>query len=109
MSRARGDLAEDRACEHLRQQGFLIIERNISSRYGEIDVIAVKNEVLHFIEVKSAPSYEQAIRNVTPAKLHKITLTAQSYMKKKGLDPDFCIDVVIVTGSRCELLENVLL
>lgn len=107
--RAVGDAAEDLACNFLRGHGYLIIERNVSSRFGEIDVIAVKEEVLHFIEVKSAPSFEQAVNNITSAKLNKITKTAYTYMKKKRLDPTFCIDAIIVVDGECELLENILI
>ena len=53
MSRQKGNLAEDTACGFLYDNGFTIIERNFYSRFGEIDIIATKDEVFHFIEVKS--------------------------------------------------------
>ncbi len=53
MSRAKGNLAEDKACKFLDENGFMIVERNFYSRFGEIDIIASKDEVLHFVEVKS--------------------------------------------------------
>lgn len=68
MSRAKGNLAEDKACGFLYENGFSVIERNFYSRFGEIDIIALKDEVLHFIEVKSGLDYESAIQNITPKK-----------------------------------------
>lgn len=109
MSRKIGDAAEENACVFLRTEGFRIVDRNVSSRFGEIDIIAMQNDVLHFIEVKSAPTFEQAAANITQDKLRKIQMTAQSYLKKHRLELDFCIDAVIVYGGQCELLENITL
>jgi len=109
MSRAVGDAAEQRAVEFLRSEGFRIVDRNISSRFGEIDILAMKGEVLHIIEVKSAPTFEQAANNITPAKIRKILMTAEAYMKKHRLDTDYSLDAVIVSAGRCELLENITL
>ncbi len=75
MSRAKGNLAEDTACGFLYDNGFTIIERNFYSRFGEIDIIATKDEVLHFIEVKSGLDYESAIQNITPKKLSRLIKT----------------------------------
>ena len=109
MSRLKGDAAEERAAAFLRKSGFRLIDRNVSSRFGEIDIIATKDGVLHFVEVKSAPSFEQAAANVTPAKVRKIVMTAQSYMKKHRLDCDTSFDALIVVGESCELIENITL
>lgn len=47
-----GILGEDKACNFLKKQGFEILKRNFHSKFGEIDIIAKKDEILHFIEVK---------------------------------------------------------
>lgn len=107
MSRAVGDAAEQRAVAFLRAEGFRIIDRNVSSRFGEIDIVAMKGDVLHIIEVKSAPTFEQAAGNITPSKVRKILMTAEAYMKKHRLDLDYVLDAVIVTGGTCELFENI--
>lgn len=107
MSRVKGNLAEEQACKHLLALGFTIVERNCYSRFGEIDIITQKGDVLHFVEVKSAPDYESAINNITPKKLSRVVKTAHAYMKKKAADCDFCIDAVIVTSDKIELLENI--
>ena len=58
MSRAKGNIAEEKACEFLYDNGFSILDRNFYSSFGEIDIIATKDDVLHFIEVKSGDDYE---------------------------------------------------
>jgi len=109
MSRAKGNIAEERAATFLIESGFGIVERNFYSRFGEIDIIASKDAVLHFVEVKSGEDYELAIQNITPTKLSRFTKTVYVYLKKSALDVDFCIDALIVTPHNIELLENITL
>lgn len=108
-TRARGNIAEERGCEYLRSQGLRIVDRNVYNRFGEIDIIALKESVLHFIEVKSAQSYEQAVYNITPAKLQKLNRTIQAYLQKKRLDGEYCIDALIVSAEGIEWIENITL
>jgi len=107
MSRVKGNLAEDKACKFLDENGFMIVERNFYSRFGEIDIIASKDEVLHFVEVKSGLDFESAIQNITPAKLSKLIKTGNVYLKKNGLDVAFVYDAIAVTPKSIELVENI--
>lgn len=107
MSRAKGNLAEDRAVEFLLQNAFSLVERNFYSRFGEIDIIAIKDEVLHFIEVKSGLDYESAIQNITHRKLSRLIKTGDVYIKKNSLHVDFVYDAVVVTPKSVEMLENI--
>ena len=109
MSRAKGDKAEDLACAFLYERGFEIVERNFYSRFGEIDIITIKDEVLHFVEVKSGDDYEAAIQNITPKKLSRLIKTGDVYMKKNSLDINFVYDALIVTPDGVELIENITL
>lgn len=108
-TRARGNIAEEHGCEYLRQNGFRIMDRNVYNRFGEIDIIAFRDEVIHFVEVKSAKTYEQAINNITPSKLQKLHRTIQTYLQKKRLNLDYCIDALIVTDKGIEWIENITL
>ena len=51
-----GNLGEELATEILKANGYYIIRRNFSCPYGEIDIVAIKNKVLSFIEVKTRSS-----------------------------------------------------
>jgi putative endonuclease len=104
LSRQKGNEAEDRAISYLEDQGYLVIDRNYYSRFGEIDIVATKDKVLHFVEVKSGIG--EPVYQITPSKLSKIQKTAQIYMSKKRLDMDFCFDGLIVTEG-IEFLENI--
>ncbi|MFC2074297.1 YraN family protein [Campylobacterota bacterium] len=108
MSRALGDIAEEKACVYISSLGFQIIDRNFTLRGGEIDIIAIKDEVLHFIEVKSGSSYDP-LYNITPKKLQHIINTAHRFMQKKNIDLAFQIDAISVQESTCKLIENITL
>ena len=109
MSRAVGDKGEEKAVLYLQKEGFSIVDRNVSSRFGEIDIIAMKEDVLHFVEVKSSYSYEIAVQNITPTKMKKFLRTVDVYMKKHHLDLCYSIDAVIVTPEETTLIENITL
>lgn len=51
-----GDNGENRACSYLKENGYEIISRNWRTRDGEIDIIAKKQDVLVFVEVKTLPN-----------------------------------------------------
>ena len=109
MSRAKGNIAEEKAVKFLYEKGFNIIEQNFYSRFGEIDIIASKDKVLHFVEVKSGLDYESAVQNITPRKISRLIKTGNVYMKKNGLDVAFVYDAVIVTSTTVEIIENITL
>ena len=98
--------AEDRAVEYLKSSGYYIVERNFHSRFGEIDIVAQKGDVLHFFEVKYSKEYD-AIERITPKKLQKIAKTVDYYIYKKKLDIDYQIDALVVDDDLVEIVENV--
>ena len=109
MSRAKGNIAEDKAVLFLEERGYFIVQRNFYSRFGEIDIIASRSDVLHFVEVKSGEDYELAVQNITPSKLRKLIKTVDVYLKKNALEVDYMLDAVIVTPNEIELLQNITL
>ena len=105
-----GDQSEDLATAFLEQESFIILERNYFARkLGEIDIIAQKDDVLHFIEVKSGKADFDPVYNVTPGKLRKVINSAHYYMKTKNLDVAFSIDALIIRHDEVEFIENVTL
>ena len=106
MSRAKGDAAEAQATRFLMRQGFRILDRNIYSRFGEIDIIAEKAGVVHFVEVKSGTTFEP-IYNLTPAKLQRLLKTVETWLKKERLNLPWQVDALIVRGEKIEWIENI--
>lgn len=104
--RAKGNIAEKQACDFLELNGFEIKQTNFSSKYGEIDIIALKNGVLHFVEVKSGKNFEP-IYNITNQKLEKICKTIAVYNEKYQIDMPFVIDAIIIKNQKIQHLENI--
>jgi putative endonuclease len=103
-SSLQGKKAEDYASRLLLNKGYRIIERNFRSKFGEIDIIALKDNVLVFVEVKARGSTRFGLPEeaVTPQKLWKIGRTGEYYsLLHPELPKKLRIDVVAlaITGG----------
>lgn len=70
-----GDEGEEIATSYLSEQGYKIIDRNVSNPFGEIDLIAQKEQHLFFVEIKrrrGQPDFGSAIDAVSPQKIKKL-------------------------------------
>lgn len=108
-----GDIGEDIATDFLKSNGYKIEDRNFRKRFGEIDIIASKKGILHFIEVKyrKDEGFGTAIEYVTKQKLEKILKTAKSYiLENEYCEIDWRIDVLGIDPVSHEIIfiENVL-
>jgi putative endonuclease len=121
-NRETGDRGEDIACFYLEKHGFFIQERKHLRKWGEIDIIAVKDNKLHFIEVKSVidRGISEGYRpeeNVTNLKQRKLRRVIQTYLNEHKYDNnmEFEFHVVAVvmnnsTGkSKVKMLNNIIL
>ncbi len=108
MSRSVGLAAEERAAKFLMEQGFSIIERNFTAKVGEIDIVALKDGVLHFVEVKYSKNYN-AYERITPSKLTKLYKAIDYYLQKKRIDLPYQLDALIIEDENCNLLQNITL
>ena len=81
--RELGDKYEERAAQWLQGKGLRLLTRNFQCRTGEIDIIAMDGECLVFIEVRARnnPRYASAAASVDRRKQHRLTRTAQMYLK----------------------------
>lgn len=120
-------MGEAIVAKYLRNKGFIVLTRNYRLPYGEIDIVASKAGVVHFIEVKSVTceiSQLPVSREMTPGfnpaeridrrKLLKIEKAGQSYLVSGGLaDADWQIDAALVwidesvKQARVSFFENV--
>ncbi|MGB5867868.1 MAG: YraN family protein [Arcobacteraceae bacterium] len=103
----KGKYFEKLAVDYLLENDFTIVEINyFAKKLGEIDIIAKKEDVYHFVEVKSGTSFE-AVYNITPQKLYKLYRSIELYLKHKNLDVSYCVDAIIFSGEDLEFLENI--
>ena len=78
-----GAIGEKIAQDYLKKLGFVILETNYRySKISEIDIIAHKNDILHFIEVKTRSGYGfgTPFEAVTKSKLKSVFLCANYYL-----------------------------
>ncbi len=111
--RLRGDAGEEAAANHLRYQGYQVVERNFRCPWGEIDIVAQQGETLIFVEVKARRHDRMgtALESVTKRKQQHLILAAQEYLQRHGLqEHQWRIDVVAVRlgpGGRAESVQHV--
>ena len=79
-----GRLGEELSVLMLEERGYEILERNYRCRFGEIDIIALRRDILTFVEVKtrSGEHYGTAAEAVTWSKQQKIRQTALQYLNE---------------------------
>lgn len=100
--RQLGDSAEDFVAQKLIKQGFTICERNYQKMYGEIDIIARKNDLLVFVEVKMRThNITLMYELITPKKQKKIALVAREYISCNTITDKVCrFDVALLTMQQ---------
>ena len=93
-----GDWGEALAAEYLEARGCRIVEREWRCRLGEIDLIAEKDGVILFVEVKlrSNLRYGMPREYVTAKKQEKLRAAALLYLSMHGLDAPARFDVAEV-------------
>ena len=119
-----GRIGEKIAITFLMKHGFTILERNYATRLGELDIVAEKDEVLHFIEVKSIKVRDfenldtlpiKPEDNLTLRKWSKLRITIEQYRLHKSVSDETPqqIDLACVyintekRQGRVSYLENI--
>ena len=83
--RARGARGEELAAAYLQGQGWDIVARNVRSRRGEVDLVAGRDDLLAFVEVKAWDSYDAADLEyaIGPAKRRRIRDAARLFLARR--------------------------
>ena len=89
--RGRGRRGEQLARDHLASRGYDIIQTNFRSRYGEIDIIARKGDVVAFGEVKARRDrfFGEPFEAVSPRKRAQIRRMARAWLMANAHDPAY--------------------
>lgn len=112
--RAYGQVAESEAERYLQRKGYRILERNVRTPSGELDLVVQAADVLVFVEVKArrTAAYGGAAQAVDGRKQARIVRLAAQYLARHHIRNRPCrFDVVLCTGrptSPCaiEHIEN---
>ncbi|MEC9488845.1 MAG: YraN family protein [Halanaerobium sp.] len=106
-----GQWGEEQAENYIKEQGYLLLERNYSNHMGEIDLIARDGEILVFIEVKtrSSSSFGSPLEAVGLSKQRQIYRLAQAYLQSRRLPETKCrfdvIGIELQDGSGVEIIH----
>ena len=98
-----GQYGEQLAIDYLKGRGYSIVTTNWHCKHGEIDIIARKDNLLVFVEVRTrhADTTEGAFESVTPRKQKRMTTSAQTYLAVQHLDSlDWRVDVIGIAIPR---------
>ena len=107
-----GQRAESEAERYLRRKGYRILERNVRSPGGELDLVAQAGGVLVFVEVKArrTSAYGGAPYAVDNRKQGRLVRLAAQYLARHRLHHPPCrFDVILCTGDtmRPEKIEHI--
>lgn len=98
-----GRWGEDLAASYLTAKGYRILDRNVYTPYGEIDIIALQEDqgekYLIFVEVKTRTSLEFGHPEdaVTKRKQEHLLAAIESYLQRNSeLDYDWQVDVIAI-------------
>src|ERR1017187_4508266 len=106
-TKVKGNLSESVVCDFLVSRGYEILDRNYLRKWGELDIVAIKEGSLHFIEVKSdfrenqndGYRAEELMHNLKQRRLRRMVAT---YLedKKYGLDHPFVFVLAVVNFGK---------
>lgn len=103
-----GRFAEGIAAEHYIREGYAIRERNWRHKRIEIDLIAQKENIIIFVEVKARSGRDMdALDSVTFDKMKRMTRGADIYLKKLQGDYEYRYDIFTLTGDMHNYTTNV--
>jgi ribonuclease HII len=103
-----GLLAEEETANYLSRNGHRIVERNWKTKYCEIDIVSVKNEVVYFTEVKYRKQSNQGggLAAITPKKLQQMKFAATFYEHSHNIkNMDLLLAAATLTGEPASLEE----
>jgi len=106
--RGKGQQAETLACDYLRKRGYKIIQRNFKTKFGEIDIVASKENTLCFVEVKSGQNPDFLPEwKVNSRKMEKIKKTASAFLKGTAENFAECrFDVISIKKDKVDFIKG---
>ena len=102
--RSLGNIGEELTAYYLGRSGYKILKRNYAVKGGEIDIIAEKDGIIAFVEVKTrSENYlENGVDAVNYRKRRLIIRASQEYLYRigSGCQPRFDISEVVLRGTK---------
>lgn len=99
-----GKKGEDLAAAYLTEKGFSILHRNWRSGQQEVDLVALKEKTIHFVEVKfrSSKTFGNPEGSVNRAKFRNLKLAAEAFLRRYPGYRFIQFDILSITQVREE-------
>lgn len=111
QNKAKGNLGESLASAYLVNKGYDIIDRNVTSHYGEIDIVGRRpDKTLVFVEVKCkvGTKFGMPYESVTYGKLKRLSKTIQFYLLKNRISQGkLAIEVISIVLDTDRNVEKI--
>jgi len=106
MSTEKGKKAEDITCRYLKRHGYEILDRNRRLARGELDIVAFKDDILAFVEVKAHQQRDSSLLAMNPDKCQRFVSAAQAWLglHQSYADAQCRFDLVLVTPRQLNVL-----
>ena len=103
-----GRAGERKALRYLRRNGYKILESNYKNPFGEVDVIAAKDDTVAFIEVKTRlnENYGAPSEAVDRRRRNKYVQAAKYYFYGKQIDKTVRFDIIEILNGEINHIEN---
>lgn len=106
---AIGRAAEAAAAEFLQAKGCTVLEQNWRTRWCEIDIVAVRENIVYFVEVKyrAKANWGSGLDYVTPKKLRQMHFAAEFWVAKHRFSGDYRLAAIELTGEPPHVVRAV--
>lgn len=93
-----GRRGEALAAGYLKKQGYVMVEQNVRTRLGEIDLVASDGDCLVFVEVRTRRTGDfSPEESVGRSKQRKLATLATQYVQRQHAgDCDWRVDVIAI-------------
>lgn len=100
-----GRVAEDKVARYLESLGYKILDKNWKTKWCEIDLVAEKNGIIHFVEVKyrSRPDQGSGFDYITSAKQRQMSHAADLWVNKSRWSGEYVLAAAEVSGPDFEI------
>ena len=106
---AVGRAAEETAAEFLAAKGCTILAKNWRTRWCEIDIVAERDGIIYFVEVKyrAHNNWGSGLDYITPRKLQQMHFAADFWRAKYAFGGDYRLAAVELTGNPPRVVQAV--
>ncbi|WP_298297422.1 YraN family protein [Hydrotalea sp.] len=107
QKKATGNFGEDVAVRYVLDKGFKLLHKNWRYKYWEVDIIALQNNIVHFIEVKTRQQSpfgfpEDAVHQ---SKMDALKKAASAFIELHPGYETLQFDIIAITLQQQQVIE----